>query len=323
MENIMKNLNFLNHALGDAAPFPIDPVLTGITVAYSNRAFIADEVLPRVPVSRMAFKYFLYPLNDGFQNLRTEVARKGKPKEIELSATEATSECVNQALDDAIPYDDIEDAPDNYDPEGRSVENLTNLILLQRELRAVSVVFNTANYATGYTGAITEEWDDQTNGVPVDDILTAKDVPIMTPNVMVIGQEGWKHLRTHPQIIKAINGTAGDEGAATRQQVMDLFELEKLLVGRSLYNTAKKGQTVSLSPGWSNEYCALLYIDPLADTRGGITFGFTAQKGTREAGSDDDKNIGAKGGKRVRVVEAVKELAVANRAGYLFSNVTT
>lgn len=30
------------------APFPVDPVLTGITLAHHNRRFIADQVMPRI-----------------------------------------------------------------------------------------------------------------------------------------------------------------------------------------------------------------------------------------------------------------------------------
>ena len=42
------------------APFPIIPELTGIAIAYRNRAMIADLVLPRVtPVSKEEFKTWL------------------------------------------------------------------------------------------------------------------------------------------------------------------------------------------------------------------------------------------------------------------------
>jgi len=310
---------FINHSPGEGAPFPIDPVLTGIAVSYKNRGFIADEVLPRVPVSQLSFKYNTYPLNDNFQSLNTAVGRKGKPQEIELSATELTESCINQALDDAIPYDDIEDAPANYNPEARAVETLTDLIDLKREVRAAAVVFATGSYASGFSSTPTKTWDDTTDGVPLSDLMGALDVPFMRPNIMTIGQGAWTKLRQHPHIVQAVFGSAQSYGVVTREQLAAVLELEKIVVGLSYYNSAKKGQAASLAAIWG-KHCSLLYIDHLADTRGGVTFGFTAQKGTKLAGSKDDDSIGARGGKRVRVIDTVIELAVANKAGYLFAN---
>jgi len=320
-------LNFpaviLNLKPGDAAPFPIDPELSAIAVAYTNKQLIADAVLPRVPVGKLSFKYNEFPIGESFRSLRTEVGRKGTPKVIELSAKENTASCVNHAIDDVIPYDDIEDAPPNYSPVDHSVEYLTNLIHLRREIITASMVFNAANYHTSCKTTLTNEWDDTTNGTPLNDLLTALDAPVQRPNTLVIGQGGWRILRTAPEIVKAIHGTSGDKGAATRQQVADLLEVQNVLVGGAFYDTAKKGQTASLATAWGDDYCSLLYIDPLADTRGGITFGFTATKGSFDAGQKDDSDIGARGGKRVRVIDSRKELVIANRAGYLISNIKT
>ena len=36
-------------------PYPIDPVQTSISETYANTMYVADRVLPRVPVSRQEF----------------------------------------------------------------------------------------------------------------------------------------------------------------------------------------------------------------------------------------------------------------------------
>ncbi|EHF7717022.1 phage capsid protein, partial [Salmonella enterica] len=58
----------------------------------------------------------------------------------------------------------------------------------------------------------------------------------------------------------------------------------------------------------------------LADTQGGVTFGFTAQFGSRVSGSIPDPDMGMRGGQRVRVGESVRELIVAQDCGYFFQN---
>lgn len=51
-----------------------------------------------------------------------------------------------------------------------------------------------------------------------------------------------------------------------------------------------------------------------------MTFGFTAQSGSRVANSIADPDIGMRGGQRVRVGESVRELIVAGDCGYFFQN---
>ena len=66
----------------------------------------------------------------------------------------------------------------------------------------------------------------------------------------------------------------------------------------------------------------MTYQDPMADNRTGTTWGFTAQHGTPFAAQWFDKDIGLKGGQRVRVGESVKEVVSAKDLGYLLETVT-
>ncbi|MUI52382.1 phage capsid protein, partial [Pseudomonas aeruginosa] len=131
------------------APFPIDPELTAIAIAYRNGRMIADEVLPRVPVGKQEFKYWKYDLAQGFTVPETLVGRKSKPNEVEFSATDETSSTEDHGLDAPVPQADIDDAPTNYNPLGHATEQTTNLILLDREARTSKLVFNPNSYAAG------------------------------------------------------------------------------------------------------------------------------------------------------------------------------
>lgn len=307
------------------APFPVDPHLTAIALAYRNplEVFIADAVLPRVGVGKKEFKYWQYDLGEAFTVPDTKVGRRSAPNEVSFSGSEASAFCEDFGLDDPIPQDDIDQAPAGKNPVDRAVEQITNLMLLDREVRAAAVVFGTGSYDTSCKVTLTgnDQWSAFAEAAsdPIEDIMAALDAPLMRPNVAVFGQATWAKLSMHPKILKAVHGNAGDSGVARRQQVAELFELAAVHVGRGLVNSAKKGQTPSLARCWG-KHAAFLYLDPTADTRGGVTFGFTAEYGSRIAGSTPDANIGLRGGQRVRVGETVKELAVASRAGYLITN---
>lgn len=303
------------------APFPIQPELTAIAIGYRNKKLIADEVLPRVPVGKEEFKYWKYDLAEGFTVPDTKVGRKSRPNEVEFSATEQTDSTDDYGLDDPIPNKDIDNAPENYDPLGRSTEQLTDIILLDREVRTSSLVFNSANYGVNNKVVLsgTDQFTDQANSDPIGVIMDSLDAMIMRGNAMTIGRTAFSALARHPDILKAVHANSGDKGIASREAIAALFELDEIFVGEARINTAKKGQAPTLQRAWGG-HISLMYRDKLADTRHGTTFGFTAQFGNRIAGAQPDSDIGLRGGQRVRVGESVKELLTANDLGYFIEN---
>jgi hypothetical protein len=301
-------------------PFPVDPVLTAIAVAYKNERLIADEVLPVVPVGVQNFKYRKYAAEDSFTVPDTLVGRKGKTPEVEFGFTEVDSSCEDHGLEEGVPLNDIANAPKGYDPVERATVSTTNLILLDREVRTAKLVFNANSY--GANNKITLSAADQfgkPESDPIATIMKALDTCIMRPNVMVIGQSAWTALRTHPKIVKAYHGSSGDSGAAARSAVAELFELDKILVGSGWINTAKKGQSLSAARIWGG-HVALIYQDAVPDVNGTVSFGVTAQWGDRVVNRGEDPNMGLRGGVRIRVGMSVRELITANDLGYFIQN---
>ena len=306
----------------EQAPFPIDPRLSGIAVAYRNSRMIADDVLPRSPVGQRQFKYLVYERDERFTIPRDTVGRKGQVQEVEFGASEETASVEDHALEDAIPQDDIANAPEGHDPVGQATEAITDLIELGREKRVADMVHNPVNYPSGNKVDLTNstQWSSDTADV-IGDIHRGLDTPLMAPNVMVLGHQSWRTLQTHPKIAKAIHGNSGDTGIATRQQVAELFELDAVYVGMGRYNTQRPGQSPSFARLWG-DHVALLHINSLADTRQGVTWAMSPVYGDRVAGQWEDRNIGMRGGTRVRAGESIAEVLVASDVGYLIQDVT-
>lgn len=306
------------------ASFPIQPQLTAIALAYRNKRLIADDVLPRVGVSSPDFKYLKHTMAEGFTLPDTKVGRRSAPNEVEFSATEASASTQDYGLDDPVPNSDIEAAQSagaGVDPVARATEGVTNLIALDREVRAATLVFDANQYAAANKATLsgTSQWSDFANSDPTTAILNAMDGMVMRPNIMIIGQAVFTKLRTHPKVVQAFYGNAATAGVVPREFLAQLLELEAVYVGEGFLNTAKKGQAATMARVWG-KHCALIYRDQLADTQRGTTFGFTAEFGSRVAGAEYDSKIGLRGGQRVRVGESVKEVITANDLGYLFTN---
>lgn len=302
------------------APHPVNPELVAIAVAYRNTMMIADSVLPRVPVGLQEFKYYSWPVAESFAVPDDTVGRKSAPNQVDLSATETLSKTEDHGLDDFIPEADIRNANGRYDPKARAVVQIEDYIQINREKRCADLVFAAANYPTGnkITLSGTSQWSDAAS-TPIAAIMTGIDTCLMRPNVMVIGRAAFTKLAQHADILKAVNRSAGDKGVATRQAIADLFELEEVLVGEGQMNTAKKGQAAVISRIWG-KHALLFHRNKVADTQGGLTFGFTAEFGEKIAWDAFDPKIGLKGAWQVRNGESVKELIVAPQAAYFIEN---
>lgn len=302
------------------APFPIDPFLTGIAIAYRNNTLIADSVLPRTPVGKQTFKWWEYEKAEGFTVPETLVGRKGVPNEVEFGATEKESSVKDYGLDDVVPNDDIENAPPGYNPLARATERTMDLVLLGREKRVSDLVFNLNTYDSTLreTLAGTSQWSHASSD-PKGQILDALDKTIMRPNVLVLGQTVYTALRQNPSLVSAALGNSGTQGLLNRQQIAELLEVEEVIVGQGFINIASPGQPPNMVRVWG-KHAALIHRNRLADTQGGATFGFTAQWGGRVAGPIPEPKIGLRGAVRVRAGESVKELVVAKDLGYFFQN---
>lgn len=312
-------------------PFPVQQTLTAIALAYRNERYIADEVMPRTPVPSREFKWQQFGRDEMFTVPETQVGRKGEPNEVQFTGTEQASFVLDYGLDDVVPNEDVDSAPPGYDPLGRATEGIAELIALGREVRTANLITNLNTYpaANRTTLSGTSQWSDFTNSDPYTAIMAAFDGMLMRPNTLVMGRAVWSRLRVHPKITAALapssqgnsSTAAGDRGRpATVQAVAELLEVDRILVGESWVNTAKPGQTASLQRVWG-KHLAALHINPAAGIRGNaITFGFTAEWGSRVAGSMPEPKVGLRGAQRVRAGESVRELVVASDVGYFFQN---
>jgi hypothetical protein len=319
-------------------PFVVSATLSAVAIAYRNpEAFrIADLVLPRVTVGSEKFKWHEYPIGEAFQMPDAKVGRRGRVQQMEFNSIEKTDSVDDYGLEFPIPYSDIDEARaqraaklSNADPEKEGVMMLQETIMNIRELRVAQLVHNLATYNASMRTTLsgTDQFSDYDASDPITVLKDAMNSTLIyRPNTWVMNRYAWSKLSSHPKIVNAVRGGNTTDGIVTIQQVVDLFSgegLKRILIGEAQYNSAKPGQAVSLQHAWGN-HIAMLHINPQATTQPGVvTFGYTAQLGSKIVGRIDDPDVGLKGGVRVRNGEQVKELIVAKDVGYYLQNVVS
>lgn len=302
-------------------PYPNDPRLTGIALAFRNGELIADQVMPRTPVGKSTFKWNEYDFAEGVTVPVTIVGRKGRPTEVEFTATEKTGGTEDHALDDVVPLDDVADVPagSGIDPLGQATEGLTGLIALGREIRVANMVQDDANYNHSDALTSTDRFDDPASD-PSEIILDAISTPLVRPNIAVTSLGVYNKLRKNIALVSAITGNESGKGVVSREQLAAYFELDEILVGTGWVNTAKPGQTPTYARVWGKSF-ALLRRAPIVTARGEPSWGFTAEFGARVAKQIPEPKIGLRGAIRVRVGESVGEYVQSKEAGYLLEDV--
>ncbi|WP_019500835.1 phage capsid protein [Pseudanabaena sp. PCC 6802] len=304
------------------APFEFKPRESGIAIAYRNDDYIADIISPRIIVPQSQFDYREYSIDQAFRIPDTKVGRTSRPNEVEYTSTLKTVSTEDYGLEDPIPYKDVMNQVPGVDLASDAVEALTDDVMRDRELRVATTMSTLATFPTTnrVTLSGTSQFSDFTNSDPVGTITTALDSAPVTFTHLVAGQLAWTKLRTHPKIINALFGNAGvTNGMASQQAVADFFGLKGCVIGKGWYDSSKEGQAAARSYIWG-KHVWLLRVDPLANFRKGLSFMMTAQFGKKVAGTREDPDIGLYGGIRVRVGESVKEVVVANLAGYFIQN---
>lgn len=290
---------------------------TALALNYRNKALIADDAMPRIPVGSEKFKWLSFPKEGRFTIPDTKMGRTSYANQVEFGGTEVEDLTKDYGLEHPVPNKDIRNFSDTYDPLGRATEMVSELLALGREKRVADIVFGAGTYgaANKVTLAGNTQWSDYTNSDPVDAILENLDGLLVRPNKLILGRAVWTKLRKHPKVVSKVLGSVNSSGIVTAQQLADVLELDQILVGASFLNSAKKGQTASYAEVWG-KHAAFIYQNMASD----MTFGFTAQFGARKMETFEDGRAGIDGTTIVRVTESVKEVTPATDLGFLFIN---
>jgi len=233
----------------------IDTALSNISIAYTNAAFIADQVFPVVGVNKKTDYYWVFP-KAAWQRDEVAIRAPGtRAARADYDITTASYVAINYAIAKVVP-DEVRDNADNpLRPDVEATEFVTSALLRALERRV-------ANLTTGgsglwaYSTTPTTQWSVDTSD-PWGDIDAAMNGVISVtgaqPNVAVMSWDVWRHLRQHPDFLDRVKYTR----PSGRVEVGDLrswFGFDKVLIGNSLWDKAQEGVTASPLYIWGDQF---------------------------------------------------------------------
>lgn len=298
----------------------VDKHLTNISVNFKPTDFdlIADIILPRVPVEMMSDKYLIYNKADNFTVPRTYRGPRSKSNEVSFGSTDATYSCDEYGLRDFVTDRENKNVDAPMRKLEDAAESVTGLLLLDREIRAASVLTNTAVLTQNVTLSGTDQWSDYANSDPMANIETARAACFFKPNLIVLSEAVFTKLKHHPDLLERVKYT--ERGVLTTEMLASLFEVDRVAVANAKYNTANDGQTASYGAVWGKDVVVAHVKD--TPTLKSATLGYSVTA-TLEGGTDGyrarryrDEARGG-GGTWIDVDTAMDELIVAVDCGYL------
>lgn len=309
------------------------PDLGAIAYEYSLGAsqmgFIGAQVMPFFEVAEKSADYPKIPMEALLTEPNIDRAARGNYARSDWEFETGTYSCKERGFEEQM--DDSEGALYQrfFDQEEVATLRATDIVLRAHERRVAAKLFDTNN-AVG-NAAVSTEWSTAASCTPRADVMTAKQAMRaasgLEPNALVMSKKVFENLLVSAEIGDRFQYTRPLETMgmdAQMEVIAQYFEVQRVLVGGALRNSAKKGQAFSLADIWDDEYVSLAVLSSggmdLREPAFGRTFLWTAdspQPIVVETYRDDPVRSDI-----VRVRHNVDEALQFTGANYLLTNIT-
>jgi hypothetical protein len=325
------------------ANFPLISVpLSGVAINYARinrdaRGYIADRVAPRRKVPSQLFRWYSSRINEAFTVYDTQIDRLGQANEMTHGWDLTSDSTKDYAIREPVAYADEREATAQSLPfslRAQAVQNVVDQIQLNRELRVSTFVNSTASYLSGYTvDKSAARWSDFVNSDPVADVRNARTAMLVPGNIGVTSQAVADILVRHPKVAVALGGSQNSGMYYPLDAIARVMGLKEIIVGNTLYQTSKRGQTLVTGNIWANNF-AIHYQGPTAAQDPTVALASPLSQSSPDflttfqwndwVSSEKEflpGDMGLYGGVKVLAGESVLERQVAPYAGYLFTGV--
>ncbi|MCK9212882.1 MAG: major capsid protein [Rhodoferax sp.] len=256
----------------------IDPILTAVARGYESQfPLVSDVLFPVVPVAQRGGTIITFG-REQFQVIDTRRAPGADTKSIDIGYGNGTYSLVDNRLMGKVPLEIMDEASvvPGIDLASATITVVQNKMSLEREVNAAALARAAGAYAVGNTVTLAGAnlWTASTS-VPFINIEAAKEAVRKKigrrPNVMVLGPAVLSALRIHPNVLDKLS-TSTDRTPATVAQLQALFEIDRIVEGQAITDTAG-----TFSDVWGND-AVLAYVTPKSlQEMGSQNFGYTYQ----------------------------------------------
>lgn len=302
-----------------------NPVLTNLGRGYRPSGFIADEVCPRIPVTKEVGQYTVWDSFHFFANdVETLTPDRSETREVDVALSTETYTCEEHAL--KVSVSDREQSQSDVDVRLAKLNMLSDRLAVARE-RRVAALLQTQDNGGGLDNAMdatpSNNWNVDAATI-IADLTTAKegifDAIGIEPNTVIIPWKVANAIAQQQDIIEILKYTVDGRviiGAGQEVLPGSLAGL-RVIVPRGRYATNAAGATNAFSDIWGDDV-RVLYVNSDGPSMYTPSVSYTFQSAGFEVRTwrENDPNV-----EWVRNRDGIlDEKIVAPQAGYILQNV--
>ena len=302
--------------MGRLEDLRINAYLSEVARGYGNNSFIAENLFPIIDSEKEKIDIFQFN-KDAFQLYDTERAIRANSNVISPKGfSKHTATLAEHDLAYPIDYRE-EDEAEKVKLQLHATNVVTEGLKLKLEKQCADLAQDPKNYATENKIALsgTSQFTNEASD-PLKVVNAGKDAVCgkigKDPNTLVMGQEVWQALKQNSNLKKLIASSSNK--IITLDLLKEFFEIENIVVGRSIYADANN----NFARVWGNNII-LAYVPKLTSrTEYDPSFGYTVRK--KDALQIDEYQKEGNKVKYIRATDIYTPFLVGAEAGYLISN---
>ena len=302
--------------MGRLEDLRINAYLSEVARGYGNNSFIAENLFPIIDSEKEKIDIFQFN-KEAFQLYDTERAIRANSNVISPKGfSKHTATLAEHDL--AYPIDSREeDEAEKVKLQLHATNVVTEGLKLKLEKQCADLAQDPKNYATENKIALsgTSQFTNDASD-PLKVVNAGKDAVCgkigKDPNTLVMGQEVWQALKQNTSLKNLIASSSNK--IITLDLLKEFFEIENIVVGRSIYADANN----NFARVWGNNII-LAYVPKLTSrTEYDPSFGYTVRK--KDALQIDEYQKEGNKVKYIRATDIYTPFLVGAEAGYLISN---
>lgn len=237
-------------------------------LAASRKGFIGLQVLPGIGVAKDAASFAKINVEDLLRKIEdTERAPRAEYKRDAFQWTSDSYDCKEHGVEEVVDDLLIERYGDILRAESVARERAIDRVLRALENAIAAAVFNTSTWTGAtLTTAASVAWTTPATAVPITDIDSAIEKVIassgMRPNTLILSDYALLKLKRTAQVqdLLKYSGVDDPKNLGVVSGLKEMFELDNVLVGKSVKNTSDEGQTAAFSRMWTQTMAMVCHI---------------------------------------------------------------
>jgi hypothetical protein len=250
--------------------------------SLADTKFIADRVLPvfSVPLKTGQYPKIQIAAGELLSLGSVDRAPDGSYGEVKRSWTYDTYTTQDRGLEERVDDVDQKDMSRYFNMEVAAAKLVLRNMKLAAEARAAAAIMNASTFTDATAAKVNWTYTLLTTLDFPSDVYAAVDRVKgkgEDANTIVMSQACWMNVRRATKTLNHVVGSVGAGAMVTPSTVATSFAelgITQVLIGRSTYNSAKKGQTASIANVWGDTYCWVGYVESGANSLAGSGAGF-------------------------------------------------